>query len=293
MAEATNVGNLHETSSAFDWSGKAILVVEDDRTHRSLVEKILKDCLFNVSLAEDGLAALARLEAGEKFDLILMDMDMPGMGGLETAKEIRKKQTRGGLPYIPIVAFTANRKKDDREKCLRAGMDAYLPKDVWLPKWRQTLIDNLFQGRIAGNSAIRQTNDTPSDNEREETAAVFDIDAFDAAAFEQTVLLLREDLPIAVEEFLEDAAAYIREIREGLEGGDTEKAARGSHPLKSNSKSFGLTSVSRIAEAINTAVRQGDLKIAVPLLPQLQEAFHRAERKLREAAKAVGADDSR
>ena len=116
----------------------------------------------------------------------------------------------------------------------------------------------------------------------------FDVNAFDAQALGQSAALLKDEFPIAVEEYLEDAAGYIRDIQAGLEDGDAEKAARGSHPLKSNSKSFGLTAVSHIAETINKKTREGQMDGVEDLLSQLQEAFVQAEKKLREAVKRTG-----
>ena len=118
-------------------------------------------------------------------------------------------------------------------------------------------------------------------------AEKFDLDAFDIQALEQSASLLKEELVIAVDEYLEDAVAYICDIREGLASGDAEKAARGAHPLKSNSKGFGLTAVSQLAEAINEQTRAGQTESADELLSQLQDAFHRAEKKLREFIKST------
>ncbi len=113
----------------------------------------------------------------------------------------------------------------------------------------------------------------------------FDLNAFDLQTLEQAADLLKDDLEVAVDEYLEDAAAYIRDIEDGLKNGDTDQAARGSHTLKSNSKSFGLTSVSLIAEMINKKTRVDQTDGVETLLPLLQSAFHRAEKKLREYIK--------
>lgn len=273
-------------SSFYDENQKTVLVVEDDRTHRNLMEEILKECAFEVDAAENGAVALAKLEAGLTFDLILMDWDMPEMNGLEATRLIRAREVQQGLRHTPVIAFTSNRNHGDREQCLAAGMDAYLPKDVWLPKWRSVLIDNL-QGLVAGDFNVSDFS-MPKAEPLNEPGKSFNLDAFDLQTLEQSAALLKEEFPIAIEEYLEDASAYIRDIREGLENGDPEKAARGSHPLKSNSKSFGLTAVSEIAEAINTNTRKGDLESTKTLLPRLEEAFKRAEKKLRETIEYAG-----
>lgn len=271
----------HETS-AFNRADTKILIVEDDRTHRALMDKILHECEFQTMQAENGNVALSKLESGQQFNLIIMDWDMPELDGLETARKIRESEVKKGWPRTPVIAFTANRNPGDREKCLAAGMDAYLAKDVWMPKWRATLIDNL-QGLIAGNFNLGDFEDIPPVQSHKEEK--FDLDAIDIQALEQTAALLKDELAVAVEEYLEDAAGYIRNIQEGLESGNPEKAARGSHPLKSNSKGFGLTAVSQISEAINNNAREGDIENLESLLVQLQDAFVRAEQKLQEIVK--------
>lgn len=284
MSDVETSEPQNKEMSEFNRAEKTILVVEDDRTHRALMEKILKDCDFQAISAENGIIALSKIDAGQHFDLIIMDWDMPEMDGLETVKEIRKREVRSGEARIPVIAFTSNRDPGDREQCLAAGMDAYLPKDVWMPKWQDTLVDKL-QGLIAGNFDMGDfADESPTQNAQTK----FDLDAFDLQMLEQSAALLKDELAIAVDEYLEDAAAYIRDIRAGLESGDAEKAARGSHPLKSNSKGFGLTAVSQIAEAINEKTRAGQLDGVESLLPQLQEAFHRAEKKLHEFIKRAG-----
>lgn len=279
--QADNISSFHEEGR------KVILVVEDDRTHRNLMQEILKECAFEVEVAENGAIALSRLESGQVFDLVLMDWDMPEMNGLEATRAIRAYEVRMGLAHTPVIAFTSNRNPGDREQCLAAGMDAYLPKDVWLPKWRPVLIDNL-QGLITGNLDMTDFSAPSKPKVREVSAKDFDLEAFDIQTLEQSADLLKEEFPIAVEEYLEDASAYIRDIGEGLEKNDAEKAARGSHPLKSNSKSFGLIAVSEIAEAINRDARKGKLESTKTLLPQLEEAFNRAEKKLRETMGYAG-----
>lgn len=117
------------------------------------------------------------------------------------------------------------------------------------------------------------------------------LDEFDEVLFAQASRLLKEDLLIALDEYFEDAAAYIGEIENGVETGDIEKVLRGSHPLKSNSKSFGLLSVSRFATDINEECeRRGEEKDVLShvsdLLPLLKESFAIGEKKIKGALRA-------
>jgi signal transduction histidine kinase/CheY-like chemotaxis protein len=112
--------------------GLRILLAEDDPTNLNLIRAVLEDEGISVTLAANGAQALSALDA-EPFDLVLMDVQMPVMDGLEATRIIRRKKS----PHLPIVALTALAMKGDEEKCLAAGMDAYVSKPIDL--------DTLFQ----------------------------------------------------------------------------------------------------------------------------------------------------
>jgi signal transduction histidine kinase/ActR/RegA family two-component response regulator len=108
--------------------GLRILVAEDNPINQKVVARMLEIEGHRVTVAADGQQALEFIER-EPFDLILMDVQMPGMSGLEAARRIRERErARGGR--IPIIALTASAMKGDRERCLEAGMDDYLSKPV-------------------------------------------------------------------------------------------------------------------------------------------------------------------
>jgi signal transduction histidine kinase/ActR/RegA family two-component response regulator len=108
--------------------GFEILVAEDNPINQKLVVRLLEKKGYSVTVAENGLQALAQLDE-RSFDLILMDVQMPEMGGLETTHLIREREQVSGA-HIPIVAMTANAMKGDRERCLESGMDDYVPKPI-------------------------------------------------------------------------------------------------------------------------------------------------------------------
>lgn len=110
-------------------TGKRVLLVEDNRVNQIVAMKLLQKRGHTVQLAEDGQIAITTLQQ-EHFDLILMDMQMPVMDGLEAARRIRALEASGARPRTPIIAMTANAMKGDRERCLEAGMDDYLTKPI-------------------------------------------------------------------------------------------------------------------------------------------------------------------
>ncbi len=109
-----------------------ILLVEDNAVDRKLMLKMLKRWGHTTDTAENGRAALEALDR-EAFDLVLMDVQMPEMDGLEATRSIREKERETG-GHVPIVAMTAHALKGDREKCLAAGMDGYVTKPVRMPE---------------------------------------------------------------------------------------------------------------------------------------------------------------
>jgi two-component system, sensor histidine kinase and response regulator len=126
-----------------DGSGRRgrVLVVEDGEINQIVAEGVLTRLGFEVDLADDGIAGLAALER-TTYDAVLMDVQMPGMDGLEATRELRRRE--GALRHTPVIAMTAGALPGDRERCLAAGMDDYVAKpisptaladtlDLWLP----------------------------------------------------------------------------------------------------------------------------------------------------------------
>ncbi len=108
--------------------GFHILVAEDNPINQKLAVRLLEKKGYRATVAENGLVALACLEK-HRFDMILMDVQMPEMGGLEATRRIRERERISG-GHIPIVAMTANAMVGDRERCLESGMDDYVSKPV-------------------------------------------------------------------------------------------------------------------------------------------------------------------
>ena len=114
---------LHETQSR-----ARILLAEDNAVNQTLALRLLEKRGYVVSVVGDGQAAIAALEK-DTFDLVLMDIQMPGMDGFEATAAIREKEKRTG-GHIPIVAMTAHALKGDQERCIAAGMDDYVSKPI-------------------------------------------------------------------------------------------------------------------------------------------------------------------
>jgi CheY-like chemotaxis protein len=118
---------------------RRILIAEDNVVNQQVVRGVLKKKSMQVVIANNGIEALEAINnASEPFDLILMDLEMPEMDGIAATQEIR---TRSRTPNIPIIALTAQAMRGDRERCLAAGMNAYLSKPINPELLYRTLAD--------------------------------------------------------------------------------------------------------------------------------------------------------
>ncbi|HCR91644.1 MAG TPA: hypothetical protein DIW50_14555 [Prolixibacteraceae bacterium] len=116
------------------WAGKTILIVDDNKDVLTYMNEILGDCKAKIITAESGNEAIEICNWAEKIDLILMDIQMPGMDGYAATREILKL-----YPDIPVVAQTAHAMAGDETKCLRAGCVAYISKPIEKQKLQQTI----------------------------------------------------------------------------------------------------------------------------------------------------------
>jgi PAS domain S-box-containing protein len=109
--------------------GLHLLVAEDNQMNQFVAREILKRAGCTCEIVGDGSLAMAALEKG-RYDLVLMDCQMPVMGGLEAVQRIREREAAAGSPRMPIIALTAEAISGDREKCFAAGMDSYITKPI-------------------------------------------------------------------------------------------------------------------------------------------------------------------
>ncbi len=105
-----------------------VLLVEDNKVNQMVANKMLTGMGLTVDLAEDGAKALAAL-AEKRYDLVLMDCQMPVLDGYQATRAFRSREPQGEK-RLPIIAMTANAMEGDRQKCLEAGMDDYIAKPV-------------------------------------------------------------------------------------------------------------------------------------------------------------------
>lgn len=122
----------------------SVLLVEDDRTHRDFISQILENMGCRVTVAHNGEEALA-LALNRKFDLVLMDVMMPRMGGIDAARRLRDMIRHGDIKHVPVIAITATHDETIQRECLEAGMVDVISKEIWKPKWEPAIRDALMK----------------------------------------------------------------------------------------------------------------------------------------------------
>jgi len=125
-----------------------ILLAEDNVINQKLATRILRNQGHRVVVVGDGAKTITALE-NKSFDLVLMDIQLPGMSGLEATAVIRKREKESG-GHVPIIATTADAMQGDREKCLEAGMDAYISKPIQATELFKTIATLLPESEPAG-----------------------------------------------------------------------------------------------------------------------------------------------
>ena len=237
-----------------------ILLAEDNEVNRKLALALLARMGYEADVARDGLEALSALRR-EPYDVVLMDVEMPELDGLEATRRIRSEWPGDRQPRI--IAMTANAMQGDRERCLEAGMDDYVSKPVRPEALAAAL------GRAA-----------PSAPPQNEPSA--DGDVIDGAAIEQLRALSDDDgfVRDIVASFLTDAPALLASLGEGVAEGDAETVRRAAHTLKSSAMTVGATALGRAAEELEATARAGALDGADELLDGIEREYERGKRAL-------------
>ncbi len=131
-----------------------LLVVEDNKINQLVVSSMLEPKGYSLELAGNGIAGLAAYKSNRP-NLVLMDISMPEMNGIDATREIRKYEAENGLPHCPVIALTANAMRGDREKCLEAGMDDFMSKPIEIDKLYSKL-EEWLSGEQGRDTASRQ-----------------------------------------------------------------------------------------------------------------------------------------
>jgi CheY-like chemotaxis protein len=226
-----------------------VLVAEDNATNQKLIKALLKQRGHRVSMVGDGRQAVKRATR-EKFDIILMDVQMPEMSGLEATSAIRQHEHGTGR-HTAILALTASAMAGDREACLAAGMDAYVSKPL-RPEELFSTIDALC---ASGDSA--STGSPATEKPAPPVASTIDLDAL-LAGFGGNRRLVNE----VVDVFLEDAPKMLDRIRAAARVRDLVELASAAHALKGSGGLFSQGAAYQSARRLEQLAKSGDAEKA-------------------------------
>jgi len=240
-----------------------VLLIEDNAVNQVVTQRLLEREGHTVVVAENGLRGLEAISR-EPFDAILMDVQMPGMDGIETTRAIRSRE-RAGHHRTPIIAFTAHAMKEDRERCLAAGMDAYLSKPV-----ETSMLIEVLE-RAAG---MQRERGAPAPVAAGEEAAAADSRAPEPpqiTALRRIVggdeKLLRE----VVRVFLEDSPAKLSALAVAVAAQDANALAIAAHGLKGSAAALGARAATDAAAHLETLARTHNLAEADIAAAQVRE----------------------
>ncbi len=225
-----------------------ILVVEDNEINQRVAKAMLEALGFEVVVAGSGAAALERLAAGG-IDLVLMDLQMPGMDGYETTRRWRELEQERKVDPLPIIALTANVLPEDRDRCFAAGMSDFLSKP-----YRQEELEQTLRRWLARDRAPTIPPAPGSRPAKTPAAATLDL-----ARLEELRELTGEALAGILDSWWEQVGQTVAGLRGALASGDCEAVRLLAHTLKGSSANMGATGLRRICAELEERARRREL----------------------------------
>ena len=265
-----------------------VLLVEDMRVNQVVTATQLRRDGHRVDIAESGADAVS-LAARQPYDLVLMDLMMPGMSGYDAAMQIRNLP--GPAARLPIYALTANTGDDERARCLAAGMQSMLSKPVPAAVLREVLAGVVGAGpSVTGRPAVgvpASTSTATAPSKATPLAAASPLAAVPGAAPSAgtadpldrgRLAELRGDLPagtleVLCRQCLDDMAERLAELARALGEGSLAAIEAEAHALAGMASSYGLAAIERLARAILAAARAADLRTARAAAAGIEDAY--------------------
>jgi CheY-like chemotaxis protein/HPt (histidine-containing phosphotransfer) domain-containing protein len=239
-----------------------ILLAEDSVVNQKLAVGLLERHGHTVAVAHNGREVLATLDGGD-YDVVLMDVQMPEMDGLEATSLIRERERQTGA-HVPIIAMTAHAMRGDRETCLTAGMDGYISKPIRATKLFETL-HAIVERTVSSNIG----------------------DAFDLGDgtmdWSKALAVVqgdRELLKEVVVAFLDEYPRILDEIRNSIDGRDHALLRRSAHKLKGATRYLGAQGAYDYAFSLECMGRDGTTQGATATLKLLEEEIDRLKPNL-------------
>jgi CheY-like chemotaxis protein len=244
-----------------------ILMAEDNRVNQLVATGLLRKMGHTFAVANNGKEALAML-AAQAFDLVLMDIQMPEMDGIEATRRIREDESRTSN-HLPIIAMTAHAMKGDRERCLAAGMDGYISKPISASKLE---VEIATVHAMLAPAATKEDTETLPNRTLESRIRMLPVTA---VRWNRVRLLenLGGDeglLRQIIDVFLKYAPGQISDLRLALQGRDANMIAKTAHSLKGAVSYFEVPGISEAASALEEKGKQAEWSGTAELLDALE-----------------------
>ena len=220
-----------------------VLLAEDSLTNQKLAVALLEKRGHTVIVVNNGLEAIAALETGELFDVILMDIQMPEMDGLEATAAIREQEKQTDR-HIPIIAMTAHAMTGDRERCLSAGMDSYVSKPI-RARELMSCIGDCLERHSETKRGLTPTESPASDLD-------WDL-ALESTAGD------RDILSMVVKTVLEEWPQLLKQLEEAIHNSDADIVERAAHTIRGTIRIFGAERIAETAATVESLARCGEL----------------------------------
>ena len=234
--------------------GRRVLLVDDNELNREVATELLHEAGLVVDTAENGRVAVERV-LSRAYDLVLMDMQMPVLDGIDATIELREHPE---LARLPIIAMTANAQTEDRERCLAAGMNDHVskpiePEALWatLGRWLPAASPEKGSGRTDGHTSTPGAATSPPPDELPRHIAGLDIDLGLSQLMGKRALYLT-----VLRLFLRDQAGMVAASRQALQDQDHATAERLAHTLRGTANTVAAIEVAQAAGRLERACRQ-------------------------------------
>ncbi|MBF0452821.1 MAG: PAS domain-containing protein [Candidatus Magnetomorum sp.] len=242
-----------------------VLLAEDNSVNQQVALGLLKKIGLHADAVANGIEALHALET-LPYDLVLMDIQMPEMDGLDATKQIRNPQSSVLNHLVPVIAMTAHAMQGYKEKCLQAGMNDYITKpispkalDVVLKKWLPQYNDASY---------VTDSSDTSTPSLQKDAVPIFDKHGL------MERLGNDDDLAtIIIKNFLKDMPLQINKLKEYLKTGDTFEAYIQAHTIKGVAGNIGGERMRGVALSLEIASKNGELNTMKEYMPELEKQF--------------------
>jgi two-component system sensor histidine kinase/response regulator len=223
--------------------GMKVLLAEDNAVNRTLATRLLQKHGHTVVVVENGRQALEALER-ETVDLVLMDVQMPEMDGLEATEAIREKEKKTG-DHLPIIALTAHAMKGDREKCLAAGTDDYLTKPIRTADLFAA-VERLTHAKTIATAEATSAVNSPRANVFDNDAALRHVEG-DRDLLDEIIRIFADQCP-----------RTMFEIQNAIRAADLSVLERAAHSLKGAASNLCADGVTQSAAELEESARSGD-----------------------------------